>query len=159
MLPRLDLAEHLHNDRCLAATGISDDLEVLIFAAFGNPQKIPALVHLDSNSGALDRPVVLFRRDQNRPFETATILHFFPSPNVLRNRPWELDQAENSSKDKLNSEDPREGLAVVDLLLKITFNANPRERSRHATREEDHASLASRIGQLKPKGVAGVSGS
>ena len=128
MLPRLDLAEHLHDDRCLAAAGISDDLEVLIFGAFRNAQKIPALVHLDSDSGSLDGLVELFRRDQNWPLETAPILHFFPPADVLRNRPGELDQEEDSSKDELKSEHPREGLAVVDLLLQITFNADPRER-------------------------------
>ena len=40
---RLDLAEHLHDDRCLAATGIADDLEVLVFAAFTEPAKDPGI--------------------------------------------------------------------------------------------------------------------
>lgn len=154
MLPCLDLAKHLHDDRRLAAAGIPDDLEVLILGAFGNAQKVPAIVHFDSDAGTLDGFVELIRPDQNWPFEPAPILHFLPSPNVFRNRPWELDQEEDSSQQELSSEDPRERLAVVDLLLEIMLNANPRERGRHAPREEDHASLASRIGQLKSKRLA-----
>jgi hypothetical protein len=106
MSARLDLAEHLHNDRRLAAAGVADNLDVLVFAAFWDAQKVLALVHFDPDSGALDSLVELLRRNQDRPLQTPAILDFFPPPDVLGDRPGKLHEEEDSSQDKLQSKDP-----------------------------------------------------
>src|SRR5258708_4269740 len=121
MLPRLDLAEHLHDDRCLAAAGVSDDLEVLVLGALRYAQKASALVHFDSDPDSLDGLIELFRRDQNRPFKTPAILHFFPTSNVLGNGPRKLKKEEDSPQNKLKSERARKSLAVEDLLAQISL--------------------------------------
>jgi len=59
----LDLPEHLHDDGRLAAAGIADDLEVLVFGTLGHAQQVAAFVHLDPDSGSINCIIELLRRD------------------------------------------------------------------------------------------------
>jgi len=147
--PCLDLAEHLHDDCGLAAAGIPDDLEVLVFGAFGHAEKTPAFVDLDPDSGPLDCFVELRGCDQNWPLQTPAVLHFLPSPDVPGNRPWELQEEKGRSKDQLQSEDPGKGLAAKNLLAQVLLDAGAGEGEWRAAVKEDHASLSCGIGQLK----------
>ena len=79
----LNLPEHLHDDGRLATSGVADDLEMLVLGAQRNSQHLLALVHSDADSSALDGLVELLGRDQNRPLQPPSILHFLASANVL----------------------------------------------------------------------------
>src|ERR1019366_2549929 len=67
---RLNLPEHLHNDRCLATSSVADNLEMLVLSPERDPEHFPALIDLDANSRPCNVLVELFRRYENRPLET-----------------------------------------------------------------------------------------
>src|SRR5487761_1444508 len=46
---RLDLPQHLHDDRGLPAARVPDDLEVLIFSPDRNAEHLPAAIRLDAD--------------------------------------------------------------------------------------------------------------
>ena len=56
MPARLNLPQHLHDDGCLAASGVADDLEMLVLSPQRNAEHLPALIHLDADSSTLQRP-------------------------------------------------------------------------------------------------------
>src|SRR6266567_1058990 len=155
MPARLDLAKHLYDDCCLAAASISDDLEMLVLGTFGYAQKIPALVHLDSDSGSSNGFVELLWRYENWTLQPPPILHFLPPADVLGNRPGQLHEEEDSSQKNLESEHLREGLARVDFLPQIALNACARESQRPTAKEESDPSLPGGIGECQRNRFAG----
>src|SRR6266568_2929755 len=76
MPARLNLPQHLHDDGCLATSGVAYDLEMLVFSPQRNAEHLPALIDLDADSRPSNGLVELLRRYENRPLESPAIFHF-----------------------------------------------------------------------------------
>src|ERR1035437_9808231 len=73
---RLNLAQHLHDDGCLATSGVADNLEMLVLSPQRNAEHLPALIDLDADSRPSNGLVELLWRYENWPLETAAVFHF-----------------------------------------------------------------------------------
>ena len=77
MATLFDLQEELHDEPRLASPGVAHQLDVLSFGALRYPHELLEFGCLEADAIALDGLVEALRRDQHRPFQQATILHFF----------------------------------------------------------------------------------
>jgi hypothetical protein len=99
MPARLNLSQHLHDDGCLATSGVADNLEMLILSPQWNAEHLLALIDLDADSRPCNGLVELLRLHENRPLETPPVFHFLSAADVLRDRPRNHQNEPEAAKD------------------------------------------------------------
>src|ERR1035437_8639202 len=116
-MPRLNLTEHLHDERRLSRSRVTDDLEVLRLRRQRYPHHGLGLVGFETNTVALHRLVELLGRQHDRAFENSSVLHLLAPFDVFRNGKWELPKKGKQPEEERHIVDVAQPVALKDGVL------------------------------------------